>query len=125
MVTVPADCSASCPELLEDARRAGALITAGGDTRTASVVAALDALKDAQVPVDYVLIHDCARAFTPPQVYHRVLEGLGSASPQGCCACGDSCVAGGGYGEDRGFCWFGDGYSFACADACGADSSGF
>lgn len=83
VVTVPADCSASCPELLEDARRAGALITAGGDTRTASVVAALDALKDAQVPVDYVLIHDCARAFTPPQVYHRVLEGLGSASPQG------------------------------------------
>lgn len=76
VVTVPADCSASCPELLEDARRAGALITAGGDTRTASVVAALDALKDAQVPVDYVLIHDCARAFTPPQVYHRVLEGL-------------------------------------------------
>ena len=83
VVTVPADCSASCPELLEDARRAGALITAGGDTRTASVVAALDALKDAQVPVDYVLIHDCARAFTPPLVYHRVLEGLGSESPQG------------------------------------------
>ena len=83
VVTVPADCSVSCPELLEDARRAGALITAGGDTRTASVVAALDALKDAQVPVDYVLIHDCARAFTPPQVYHRVLEGLGSESPQG------------------------------------------
>jgi len=83
VVTVPADCSASCPELLEDARRAGALITAGGDTRTASVVAALDALKDAQVPVDYVLIHDCARAFTPPQVYHRVLEGLGAESPQG------------------------------------------
>ena len=83
VVTVPADCSASCPELLEDARRAGALITTGGDTRTASVVAALDALKDAQVPVDYVLIHDCARAFTPPQVYHRVLEGLGSESPQG------------------------------------------
>ena len=52
VVTVPADCSVSCPELLEDARRAGALITAGGDTRTASVVAALDALKDAQVPVD-------------------------------------------------------------------------
>lgn len=69
VVTVPADCLVSCPELLEDARRAGALITAGGDTRTASVVAALDALKDAQVPVDYVLIHDCARAFTPPQVY--------------------------------------------------------
>ena len=83
VVTVPADCSVSCPELLEDARRAGALITTGGDTRTASVVAALDALKDAQVPVDYVLIHDCARAFTPPQVYHRVLEGLGSESSQG------------------------------------------
>ena len=30
-----------------------------------------------------MLIHDCARAFTPPQVYHRVLEGLGSESPQG------------------------------------------
>ena len=33
--------------------------------------------------MDYVLIHDCARAFTPPQVYHRVLDGLGSESPQG------------------------------------------
>ena len=63
VVTVPADCSASCPELLEDARRAGALITAGGDTRTASVVAAVGCFEDAQVPVDYVLIHDCASCF--------------------------------------------------------------
>ena len=87
VVTVPADCSVSCPELLEDAHRAGALITAGGDTRTASVVAALDALKDAQVPVDYVLIHDCARAFTRRRCITALLEGLGSESPQGN-ACG-------------------------------------
>ena len=77
-VTVPAGCESLCPELLEDAHRAEALVTVGGDTRTASVVAALDALREAEIAVDYVLIHDCARSFTPPEVYHRVLEGLGT-----------------------------------------------
>lgn len=78
VVTVPAECESSCPELLEDARCTNALVTVGGDTRTASVVAALDALREAKIAVDYVLIHDCARAFTPAEVYHRVLEGLGT-----------------------------------------------
>ena len=78
VVTVPAGCESLCPELLEDAHRAEALVTVGGDTRTASVVAALDALREAEIAVDYVLIHDCARSFTPPEVYHRVLEGLGT-----------------------------------------------
>ena len=112
------------PGAFEDARRAGALITAGGDTRTASVVAALDALKDAQVPVDYVLIHDCARAFTPPQVYHRVLEGLGAESPQVLLRAVipvlpvvDTVKTVDSAGLRR--------VPFACADACGADSSGF
>ena len=73
VVTVPAGCESLCPELLEDARRAEAVVTVGGDTRTASVVAALDALREAEIAVDYVLIHDCARSFTPPEVYHRVL----------------------------------------------------
>ena len=68
VVTVPAGCESLCPELLEDARRAEAVVTVGGDTRTASVVAALDALREAEIAVDYVLIHDCARSFTPPEV---------------------------------------------------------
>ena len=38
VVTVPAGCESLCPELLEDAHRAEALVTVGGDTRTASVV---------------------------------------------------------------------------------------
>jgi 2-C-methyl-D-erythritol 4-phosphate cytidylyltransferase/2-C-methyl-D-erythritol 2,4-cyclodiphosphate synthase len=45
-----------------------ATVVAGGDTRTASVRAALAALAD----VDVVLIHDVARAWMPADVFRRV-----------------------------------------------------
>lgn len=47
-----------------------ATVVAGGDTRTASVRAALAVLPD----VDVVLIHDVARAWMPAGVFRRVAE---------------------------------------------------
>jgi len=43
VVTVPPDCAHRCPQLLTDAAEFDALVTEGGNTRTASVIAALDA----------------------------------------------------------------------------------
>lgn len=48
---------------------------AGGDTRRASVLAGLAAIRDA----DRVLIHDAARPFVPPPVIDRLLEALETA----------------------------------------------
>ncbi|MGO1592624.1 MAG: 2-C-methyl-D-erythritol 4-phosphate cytidylyltransferase [Ancrocorticia sp.] len=50
----------------------GAAVVAGGITRQASVAAGLDAAGDA----DFVLIHDAARALTPPDQIRRVVEAL-------------------------------------------------
>lgn len=49
-----------------------ALIVAGGADRTESVRAALAAVGDA----DYVLVHDAARALTPPSLVARVVRAL-------------------------------------------------
>jgi 2-C-methyl-D-erythritol 4-phosphate cytidylyltransferase len=48
-------------------------VVVGGDTRTASVRAALAA---AQEHADVVLVHDAARPLTPPEVVARVLAAL-------------------------------------------------
>jgi 2-C-methyl-D-erythritol 4-phosphate cytidylyltransferase len=48
-------------------------VVVGGDTRTASVRAALAA---AQERADAVLVHDAARPLTPPEVVARVLQAL-------------------------------------------------
>lgn len=48
-------------------------IVAGGDTRQDSVAAALAAVPD---DVDYVLVHDAARAFVPVEVIDRVIGAL-------------------------------------------------
>jgi 2-C-methyl-D-erythritol 4-phosphate cytidylyltransferase len=45
----------------------------GGVTRQQSVAAALDSLPD---EVDVVLVHDAARAFTPPAVFARVVAAV-------------------------------------------------
>lgn len=45
----------------------------GGMSRAASVRAGLAALSDRP---NYVLVHDAARALTPPEVFHRVVEAL-------------------------------------------------
>ena len=52
------------------ARDALSVVT-GGDSRAASVAAGLAAVADG---VDVVLIHDAARALTPPEVFTRVVE---------------------------------------------------
>lgn len=76
VVTVPTDCAHRCPQLLTDATEFDALVTEGGNTRTASVIAALDALAAEKSSIERVLIHDCARAFTPPQVFRTVAQAL-------------------------------------------------
>lgn len=51
----------------------GALVVAGGETRTQSVRRALAAVPD---DVEHVLVHDAARPFTPVAVVRRVLDAL-------------------------------------------------
>lgn len=51
----------------------GLVVVAGGATRQQSVALALAVLPD---DVDLVLVHDAARALTPPSVVHRVLDAL-------------------------------------------------
>ncbi|MDO5750583.1 MAG: 2-C-methyl-D-erythritol 4-phosphate cytidylyltransferase [Rothia sp. (in: high G+C Gram-positive bacteria)] len=80
VVTIPENAASVCPQLLEDAASFNALVTAGGDSRTASVVAALDALKNSGAQIDHVLIHDCARSFTPAAVYERVARALAAGA---------------------------------------------
>ena len=48
-------------------------VVAGGATRQASVAAGLSAVWP---DVEYVLVHDAARALTPPAVFARVLDAL-------------------------------------------------
>ena len=49
----------------------------GGETRAHSVRAALQALPE---DLDAVLVHDAARALTPPQVFHRVAAALAAGA---------------------------------------------
>jgi 2-C-methyl-D-erythritol 4-phosphate cytidylyltransferase len=51
-------------------RSSGTRVVAGGDTRTASSWAALDAASDA----DVIAIHDAARPFAPPSLFARCVE---------------------------------------------------
>jgi 2-C-methyl-D-erythritol 4-phosphate cytidylyltransferase/2-C-methyl-D-erythritol 2,4-cyclodiphosphate synthase len=54
-------------------RRDLVAVVAGGDTRQASVAAGLAAL---WADVEIVLVHDAARALTPPEVFERVVTAL-------------------------------------------------
>ncbi|WP_034509352.1 2-C-methyl-D-erythritol 4-phosphate cytidylyltransferase [Blastococcus sp. URHD0036] len=58
--------------------RGTATLVDGGDTRTASVRAALDASDPGAAAV---LVHDAARPLTPPGVVVRVLEALAAGAP--------------------------------------------
>lgn len=56
-----------------------ATIVAGGSDRTESVglaLAAITASSATRVPPDFVLVHDAARALTPPTLIARVVEAL-------------------------------------------------
>lgn len=85
VVTLPPDCAARCPQLYDDANFFGAMVTTGGDTRAASVVAAMRTVRavcslQQILPPRVVLIHDCARPFTPPAVYQRVVDELNAGA---------------------------------------------
>src|SRR6202142_2099585 len=54
-----------------------ATVVAGGANRGDSVARALAAVADAEEP-DFVLVHDAARALTPPELVVRVVEALRS-----------------------------------------------
>jgi 2-C-methyl-D-erythritol 4-phosphate cytidylyltransferase len=50
-----------------------ATVVAGGVNRVESVARALEAVADPELP-DFVLVHDAARALTPPDLVIRVVE---------------------------------------------------
>jgi 2-C-methyl-D-erythritol 4-phosphate cytidylyltransferase len=77
VVAVPVDEHAAFATVLpKDVR-----LVAGGETRTASVRAALAAVSDPAHPTpDVVLVHDAARPLTPPDVVARVLAALGAGA---------------------------------------------
>ena len=66
VVVAPADRIALLAKVTGDRAR----VVAGGDTRTASSWAALDALAGC----DVIAIHDAARPFAPPSLYARCME---------------------------------------------------
>ena len=71
VVAVPADLTDEAKLILGDK----ATILAGGADRTESVSLALSALSAAAVP-EFVLVHDAARALTPPELIVRVVDAL-------------------------------------------------
>ncbi len=50
-----------------------ATVVAGGANRVESVARALEAVADPEIP-DFVLVHDAARALTPPDLIIRIVE---------------------------------------------------
>jgi 2-C-methyl-D-erythritol 4-phosphate cytidylyltransferase len=77
VVAVPAEEHAAFAAVLPSDVR----LVAGGETRTASVRAALAALTDPERPTpDVVLVHDAARPLTPPAVVARVLAALAAGA---------------------------------------------
>lgn len=68
------------PNRTDEAKRVfggDAVIVAGGSDRTESVRLALAAIGDAE----FVLVHDAARALTPPSLIMRVVQALRSGHP--------------------------------------------
>jgi 2-C-methyl-D-erythritol 4-phosphate cytidylyltransferase len=74
VVAAPPGDGATVETLLRPAVGEVALtVVDGGETRQQSVAAALQSLPD---DVDVVLVHDAARAFTPPEVFARVVAAV-------------------------------------------------
>ncbi|WP_369140625.1 2-C-methyl-D-erythritol 4-phosphate cytidylyltransferase [Modestobacter versicolor] len=73
VVAVPAPQQAAFTAVLPD----DVHVVVGGDTRTASVRAALAAARE---HADAVLVHDAARPLTPPEVVARVLAALAAGA---------------------------------------------
>ncbi|MEJ5913979.1 2-C-methyl-D-erythritol 4-phosphate cytidylyltransferase [Pseudokineococcus sp. 1T1Z-3] len=73
VVVVPVGLEGETRQLLRDVTGAwSCAVVAGGATRQASVAAGLAVVEDAGV----VLVHDAARAFTPPEVVARVVAAV-------------------------------------------------
>lgn len=70
IVTAPASHLDEFTELCPFAR-----VIPGGDTRQDSVAAAIAEAGDAET----IVVHDAARCFTPPEVFHRVIAALDRA----------------------------------------------
>ncbi|TXG92310.1 2-C-methyl-D-erythritol 4-phosphate cytidylyltransferase [Rhodococcus rhodnii] len=68
VVVVPSEMLESVADRLPDR----VTVAAGGAERTDSVCAGLDQARDA----DFVLVHDAARALTPPELIRRVVDAL-------------------------------------------------
>ena len=73
VVAVPADRMDEAKRLLGDVGAARVSVVAGGPDRSESVNLALAALPTA---AEFVLVHDAARALTPPALITRVVEAL-------------------------------------------------
>jgi 2-C-methyl-D-erythritol 4-phosphate cytidylyltransferase len=76
VVAVPADRTDRAKLILGR----GATVVAGGTNRVDSVSRALEAVADPEQP-DFVLVHDAARALTPPELVVRVVEALRAGYP--------------------------------------------
>ncbi|OBH60463.1 2-C-methyl-D-erythritol 4-phosphate cytidylyltransferase [Mycobacterium colombiense] len=77
VVAVPADRVDEAEQVLGGHVGAGqATVVAGGPDRTESVHLALVALPSLSAPPEFVLVHDAARALTPPALITRVVEAL-------------------------------------------------
>jgi 2-C-methyl-D-erythritol 4-phosphate cytidylyltransferase len=76
VVAVPADRTDRAKLILGRA----ATVVAGGTNRVESVSRALEAVADTEEP-DFVLVHDAARALTPPELVVRVVEALRAGYP--------------------------------------------
>jgi 2-C-methyl-D-erythritol 4-phosphate cytidylyltransferase len=76
VVAVPADRIDRAKQILGR----DATVVAGGANRGESVSRALSAVADAEQP-DFVLVHDAARALTPPELVVRVVEALRAGHP--------------------------------------------
>ncbi len=75
VVAVPADLLTEAQGLLPDCH-----VVIGGAERSASVRACITAATTSFDP-DVILIHDAARALTPPALFHRVVDAVRAGAP--------------------------------------------
>ncbi|MCT2582576.1 2-C-methyl-D-erythritol 4-phosphate cytidylyltransferase [Actinophytocola gossypii] len=80
VVAAPATALDTMRTVLADAG-ADALVVPGGADRTESVRLALDAALGESRDVEIVLVHDAARAFTPPELVRAVVAEVAGGSP--------------------------------------------
>ncbi|GAA1460451.1 2-C-methyl-D-erythritol 4-phosphate cytidylyltransferase [Williamsia maris] len=75
VVAVPADLVAQAQAMLPDCH-----VVVGGAERSASVRACI-AAASASFDADVILIHDAARALTPPDLFRRVVDAVRAGAP--------------------------------------------